>query len=155
MNAVERTRLRLGTTRPQMAQLIRCQPNTRITIFSAKNSEIDDSIMRRLEILDGAYTIWLRELEARIRQYQDKDIDLLTARQTAQLLEISEFHLLQIRLRSHIQATKISEHDIRFAPAAIHELIHFNSRAVTSENKKSRGPLATAFVQWYKKFTKQ
>lgn len=148
MNSVERIRLRTGLTKWQFSDLIRHHQSD---LFDLDDREIPSTIQERAEQINAGYALWQNQLNANICEFQENT--RFTPRQAANLLGTSEFHLASLRQRGELKAIA-DDGTYTYSPAALRDLIAYNSEALAINPHKVRGPLAGAFDSWYRGFVR-
>lgn len=148
MNTIERVRLKVGLTKPQMLRVIEAKAG-RITLFSTREETIDPAFLLKARQVEEKYDRWVEQVLHKLRYAADATPDgLLRTRDVARILGISDFHLSQIRIRGNVEATADKPRRFLYTYDAVADLVRSNSEVLTSEDRKSRGPLTNGFLAW-------
>lgn len=148
MNTIERIRLKVGLTKPQMLRVIESKAG-RITLFTAREDSIDPAFITRAVEIEEKYDVWVESVLTRLRYAASSSPDgYLRTRDVARILGISDFHLSQIRIRGNVEATPDKPRRYLYTYEAVADLVRSNSETLTSEDRKSRGPLTNGFLAW-------
>lgn len=170
MNSIERVRIKVGLTKPQMVKLLETNPdNIEIRASQASNllswSDEDislkiegrigvsagtpSSLIARAKEIEEKYDRWVEEVMERLEVIEQASPDgLLRTRDIARVLGISDFHLSQLRIRGVVKAQRESRRRFVYRLKDIQDLVRNNSKTVSSDSRKTRGPLTNAFLSW-------
>lgn len=166
MNDIERVRIKVGLTKPQMMELLKenadgviLKPAQALSIFTLSEKELVEkverraagtpsSLIRRALEIEEYYDAWYSEVMERLEALAERSEGILRTRDTARILGISDFHLSQLRHRGTVDAVQESQRRWVYTLPAIKEFVENNSKAISSETRKTRGPLTNAFLSW-------
>lgn len=148
MNTIERIRIRLGLTVPQMLEALESKPG-RYTLFTAEDDDIDGPFLSRARMLEEAYEEWAKDSLKRITDLERREPGRkLTALDMSRFFGISEFHLAQLRVRGQVKAKLDPPNRYVYSYAGARELLTLNSTHLLAGSRRTRGPLAKAFLTW-------
>lgn len=145
-NTVEKARIEMGFTKPQMLKVMGLPPEHN-SIFAMPEPRLAMPYKDRANELAAAYREWRDDLYAAVKaDEQLRGRRMLSAMEVARLINISEFHLSQLRLRQEVGATEIKPRRYVYSHDNVRALIKSNSLVISPETRKQRGPLANAFM---------
>lgn len=147
MNAIERIRVRTGLTKPQFLDLLGAKRG-RVTLFTAPDAEIDATFLNKATEINSVFEDWYSRVDRGIREIGDA---VVTPQVAANILGISEFHLVQLRVRSMVDAIQVTPRRWGYNQAGLRELLERNSNWAGVTELQKRGPLANSFLSWYKR----
>lgn len=165
-NSIEDARLKVGLTKPQMLRLLTDNPDhvafqfkEADKVFGYSDKDISaklegradgkSSLVTRAVQISDLYDEWVDEVLARLRAAADVSEDgFLRTRDVARILGISDFHLSQVRIRGQVEGVASGTRRYLYTYDQVAELVKANSEALTSEMRKSRGPIANGFLAW-------
>lgn len=167
MNTIERIRIKVGLTKPQMMRLLEDNPDNVIlrqaqtlSLFSLSDDEVvtraerrqpgtPSSLIQRAQEIEEAYDVWVIEIIARLESLAETSPNsILRTRDISRILGISDFHLSQLRIRGQVKASQESSRRFVYNLSDILDLVKRNSRTVSRTSRKTRGPLTNAFLSW-------
>lgn len=167
MSTIERVRVKVGLTKPQMMRLldrnpdnVMLKPTQALSIFAMSDDELlekverrttgtPSSLIRRALEVEEMYDRWYAEVMSRLEAIASGSPDgFLRTRDVARVLGISDFHLSQLRIRGTVEATQESQRRYVYTLDGVKDLVRNNSKTITSNSKKTRGPLTNAFLSW-------
>lgn len=147
LNTVERIRIKLGFTKPQMLRVMGLSPEHN-SLFSMPEDRLASVYVDRAKSLEKTYELWRDRLLRAVDEAEATHgaVRLLTAFEACQFLNISEFHLSQLRARGEVGAVEVKPRAYRYTYSDVRNLIKSNSRVISPSTRKQRGPLANAFL---------
>jgi hypothetical protein len=148
MNTIERVRIKVGLTKPQILHVLESKPG-RVTLFTARDEAIDPIFLYRVSELERQYDLWREEVKDKLKAaaYSSRD-GYLRTREVARILGISDFHLSQMRIRGQVDAVQEGTRRFKYTLAQILDLVDSNSTVLGTEVRKNRGPLTNGFLAW-------
>lgn len=150
-NTIERIRLEVGLTDPQMLKAIGAKRG-QSSLLTAADQTISPAFLERAEDLHRAYQKWVEDLKVQVtdlgenRGIMVNGVSCLTAMQAATVLGIEQFNVVKLAERGLIGSILSSR---RYYPVqSVLDFIDANSKHL-NDGKRSRAPLATAFLNSY------
>lgn len=142
-NSIEAVRLEVGITGPQMLRALGAKEG-RGTLLSSEDDGIDPLFLARARTLLAAYRAWAARLKAEAQACNRP----LTLTEASTLLGISDFNLAKLAERGLIARTSNGRPRL-FLVQAIIDFIDRNSTHLSPGATRSRGPLATPFLNYF------
>lgn len=148
MNTIERVRIKVGLTKPQILRVLESKPG-RVTMFTSKDENIDPVFLMRARDLEARYEVWRDEVIGKLQSAADASTDgYLRTREIARILGVSDFHLSQMRIRGQVDAVQEGTRRFKYTIDQVIALVFSNSSVLGTEVRKNRGPLTNGFLAW-------
>ncbi len=149
VNSLEKGRIEIGMTRAQALALVGAKPG-RLSLLERPDSYIDPAFVERMAEAVAAYRSWTGDMLARLEARERSGQGPLDMQELSQLTGIREVNLIALRFRG-VLGTETVNGIYCYPLASVRQFIKDNSTVLREGQRKSRGPLAGAFLRWLRR----